>query len=346
MKTKSIFACGACLGGRYDKTADGFTMDWPGSYARLLSSGSRLDVEIEAVYGERRDYLSFEVDGLRAQTFSPLEGRHWYTVYLGMEPKRDHNVRVIKETMAFPDRCSVRLTRVRTDGEFKQAPVYKKRIEFIGDSITCGEGCRGPEQFDEWLPMMFGASDAFPRMTADAAKAEYNCVSISGWGVLNGWDNNPDSRIPAIYDKLCGQKSDLEYAFDFDPHHVVVALGTNDNNALTQPPYTDPESGRTNKFTDSPDDLERLTEAAEDFLRHLHEKNPHASLLWISFYKSGVIHDALQKAVEAAAVKGIDARFAVPADLYALPRGGMGSRYHPGPVTHRMIAKELKKLLK
>lgn len=346
MKNIDIRQSGAYLGGRFDRTESGFPMDWPGSYAKILARGGRLDVEIETVYGERRDYLSFEVDGLVAQTFSPIEGKHWYTVFLGMDANKTHEVRIIKETMAFPDKCAVKLTRLRTDGALFPVEAGKRRIELIGDSITCGEGCRGPEAFDEWLPMMFGAGSAFPRMTADMLGAEYNCVSISGWGVLNGWDNNPFNRIPAIYDKLCAQKSEKDYDFDFDPGTVVIALGTNDNNALTQPPYTDPVTGKTNKFTDSREDLNRLTDAAAAFLKHLHEKNPRAKLVWVSFYTRGVIHDALEKAVNQVASEGIDGVFTVPADLNNLPRGGMGSRYHPGPVTHRLIAKQLAKVLK
>ena len=346
MNLYEIRNCGACLGSRYDKTKVGFEMNWPGSYAKILARGSRLDIEIEAIYGERRDYLSFEVDGLRAQTFSPIEGKNWYTVFLGMDAGKVHDVRVIKETMAFPDPCAVRLLNLRTDGEILPVPPQKRRIEFIGDSITCGEGCRGPEQFDEWLPMMFGAADAFPRVTADRLGAEYSCVSISGWGVLNGWDNNPVSRIPSIYDKLCAQKGDADYSFDFDPDAVVIALGTNDNNALTQPPYTDPVSGSTNKFTDSVADLDKLTQAAAAFLRHLHRKNPRAKLVWASFHSQGVIHDALERAVEQVQQEGIDAVFTVPCDLNNLPEGGMGSRYHPGPLTHRLIAENLAELLK
>ena len=345
MKTVDITECGAYLGGRYDKKEPGFAMTWPGSYAKLLARGSRLDVEIEAVYGDRRDYLSFEVDGLTAQTFSPIEGKHWYTVFLGMDAGRTHEVLIVKETMAFPDQCSVRLTRLRTDGEVLPVTPYERRIEFIGDSITCGEGCRGPEKFDEWLPMMFGAGSAFPRVTAELIKAEYSCVSISGWGVLNGWDNNPNSRIPLIYDKLCGQRTDADYGFDFDPDAVVIALGTNDNNALIQPPFTDPVSGKTNKFTDSAEDVDRLTRAAAAFLRHLNEKNPRAKLVWASFYTEGVIHDALKTAVNMVKAEGIDAVFTVPCDLYNLPEGGMGSRYHPGPVTHRLIAQNLANIL-
>ena len=345
MKCLDIFESGACLGGRSDKSAEGFTMDWPGSYARLSVKGSRLDVEIDAVYGLRRDYLSFEVDGLTAQTFSPIEGRHWYTVFLGMEAQKTHSVRIIKETMAFDDPCRVRLLRARTDGEILPVTPFDRRIEFIGDSITCGEGCRGPEEFDEWLPMMFGAGSAFPRLVSDGAGAEFNCVSISGWGVLNGWDNNPGSRLPSVYSKLCAQKTDADYAFDFDPDAVVIALGTNDNNAMTQPPFTDPVTGETNKFTDSPEDIERLTLAALDFITDIHKRNPRAKIIWASFYTGGTVHDALLDAVTRAAKQGIPAVFTVLCDLNNLPQGGMGSRYHPGPVTHKLIAEKLLELL-
>ena len=32
----------------------------------------------------------------------------------------------------------------------------------------------------------------------------FRAVSQSGWGVLSGWDNNPDHNVPSCYEKICG----------------------------------------------------------------------------------------------------------------------------------------------
>nr|MCR4616299.1 hypothetical protein [Clostridiales bacterium] len=250
MNARDISQCPeVLLSGRYDRSKPGFELFWSGAQAEIWVTGSRFEVEIEAAYDLRRPYLSIEVDGLRAQTFSPLEGRYWYTAFLGMEPKRVHRVRIIKETQPFFDNSRVSLLRLRGDGELSQVPPKERRIEFIGDSITAGEGVRGPKAFDEWLPMMFCSGDDYTRLTADALHAQYSVFAISGKGVLTSWNNEPGD-IPSVYDRLYAWASEEEYAFDFHPDTVVIALGTNDQNAINQPPYTDPASGRVYKLTD------------------------------------------------------------------------------------------------
>ncbi len=346
MKARSLRQCPqVLLSGRFDAAQEGFELFWSGAQAEIWVTGSRFEVEIEVAYDLRRPYLSIEVDGLCAQTFSPLEGRHWYTAFLGMEPARTHKVRIIKETMPFFDGSKAVLTRIRGDGELMPVPPKKRKIEFIGDSITAGEGGRGPVGFDEWLPMIFSSRDNYTRLTADALNAQYNVVAISGAGVISAW-NNEIRTIPAIYERLYGTLDARPYDFSFQPDSVVIALGTNDNNAIQQPPFTDPASGRVYKLTDSPEDMERLTQGAHDFIKCVAARNPGARIVWMSFYTSGPVHDALNEAVRRSALDGVKAEFFVPVDLYRLPRGGMGSRYHPGKVTHRAIAKKLSELLK
>ncbi len=347
MKTYLVRDCAFIrLCGRYDTDEAGFRMIYSGAYADIAVTGSRFDAEIECVCDLRRHYVSFEVDGLLAQTFAPIPGKHFYTVFLGMEPSRVHRVRIIKETQCFFDESYVRLTRVRTDGEIKLLPPARRRIEFIGDSITAGEGGRGPVSFDEWLPMMFSSHDNFTALTAKALNADYSTLAISGWGVITGWDNNPSNRLPAVYDRLYGYQNEKRYDFSFKPDTVVIALGTNDNNALSHAPFTDPADGSVHKLTDSAEDMKRLEDGACAFMRGIASQNPRARLVWLCFYTGGCIHDALERAVERVKSDGTDAAFGVPLDLYHLPRGGMGSRYHPGAASHRHIARELIKLLR
>lgn len=332
--------------GRFDRDEAGFTMSWSGSCAEILVRAPRLDITIECKYAvDRRPYISFEVDGLRAQTFSPLEGIHEYTVFLGMRTDRAHHVRIIKECQNAFDGTYVKLLSVRTDGELLPLPKSKRRIEFIGDSISAGEGCRGPVAWDEWLPMMFSCSDNYTTMTADRLKAEFQVVALSGWGVVCGWNNNPDNYIPRIYNRITPD-SEKPYDFSFDPDTVVIALGTNDNNALKQPPFMDPETGKEFALRVTDADMQRETEAACAFVKEVHRVNPNAKIVWISFFEDSPALTAISNGVEKAASSGIDVSFHKVLDLANLPRGGMGARFHPGIVSHRHITKELVKILR
>lgn len=332
------------LMGRFDKEAQGFGMLYNGASAEMRIKGSCLDVEIEARQGGLRHYISFVVDGLVAQTFSPLPGKQVYTVFLNMDPSKTHDVLILKETMDFLDTSCVTLHRVMTDGKFMPLKKKATRIEFIGDSITAGEGVRGPKKFSEWLPMAFGTYESYSRLAAEKLRAVYQNVAVSGWGIHNSWDNYPQRNLPSIYDQL-SLSLPKPYDFDFDPDAVVIALGTNDNGSLNNPAGTD-ENGTPFRLTRDAAGFAMVHDSALAFLRHLHEVNSRARLLWILFHASGMVHDAIEKAVSEAAAEGIDVRFDVPILLDRLPRGGMGSRLHPGPVAHRVIAARVAELLK
>ncbi len=351
MKTVDIRALSeARLSGRFDPAQEGFPMMWSGACAELRVRGGRLDARILCEYETFRPYLSFEVDGLRAQTFSPLPGAHWYTVFLGMDASAVHSVRIALETQAFSDdpRSYAALLSVRADGAFEPLPPRKRRIEVIGDSITSGEGLRGPHAFNEWVPMCFGASDTYERLLGDLLDAQVQAVCQSGWGLLSAWDNPPIYHIPAVYGSVCGPAvfggerhgGGKPYAFDFDPDIVVINLGTNDAGAMDNPAYTDPKTGKTYKQRSDEAGLKRFEDAAAAFLKHLHAKNPNARLYWTLGGIEVCVEPAAQRAVERAFAQSVPARYVQLTDMRKV-RDGLGSRQHPGVNTHKRIARDL-----
>ena len=345
MKTFTIRECeNVRFSGRDDSTILGFPLYWSLSSVEFLVKASRFEIELECGYEILRPYISFEVDGLRAQTFSPLNGKHWYCVFLHMDANRAHTVRVIKETQPFSDDPGglITATRVKTDGQLLPLPPRQKRFLFIGDSITSGEGIRGPQSFMEWLPMTFGASDTYPRLVGDAMNADVEVLSQSGWGVFCAWNNERSHNVPSIFDQICAPLGNARKAdFTISPDAVFIALGTNDEGALAQPPFIDPDTGETFKLTDSPDDMKMVEDAAFSFVCHLREIYPSSRLVWISFSEGKKVSEAIRRSVVRA-----NAEYLIPMKLDRLPRGGLGSRSHPGPVAHRKIAKEIIRYLK
>lgn len=83
-------------------------------------------------------------------------------------------------------------------------PEPKYRLEFVGDSITSGEGTVGAVYEEDWISAFFSAMNTYPRMVADALSAEYRVVSQSGWGIVTGWDGNVENKIPPFYTQVCG----------------------------------------------------------------------------------------------------------------------------------------------
>ncbi len=336
------------LSGRFDPAQSGFPMMWTAACAEMTLVGSELWVQIQCSYEIYKPYLSFEVDGLRAQTFSPIPGTHWYNVLLNMDAAKAHRVRITLESQAFSgDPASyAALLSLRYDGELQPLPTLKCKLEFVGDSLTSGEGLRGPISFMEWVPMCFSASDGYARLVADRLHAQYQVVSQSGWGVMRGWDGNPRTTLPKVYDYICmphamealgveNHGGERTYDFHFGPDAVIVNLGSNDFSALSHNPFTDPVTGETATFT--LEDLPRFEDECFQFLDHLHDKNRRARLLWAY----GICGDELAAPIQAAVKRARAA--GIPAEFLALPRadtirGGMGSRNHPGEVSQKRMA--------
>ena len=335
--------------GRAGRGGDVFPLYWSGSGLEMRVRGGTLEIEIDCAYSGMKPYLSFEVDGLRAQTFSPLPGRHWYNVFLNLSGEKTHTVRVIKETQPFDDPgARLHIARFRTDGKLMPPPARRRRIEFIGDSLTSGEGARGPKSFMEWVPMAFCASDTYWRVASDLLRAESSVISQSGWGIVCGWDNDPRHNVPSIYDDVCALSAEgrAPYDFSFQPDTVVIALGANDINALGQSAYTDPDTGIAHRLMGSPEDQLRVEDTAYRFIRHVHEKNPDARIIWIFFFNSSFVPSSVRAAVERARADGIDAVFFAPDTFFRPLRGGTGSRDHPSALAHRHIARALVNLIR
>jgi lysophospholipase L1-like esterase len=336
------------LSGRFDPAQPGFPMMWTAACAGLMLTGSELWAQIQCSYEKYKPYLSFEVDGLRAQTFAPIQGTHWYNVMLGMDASKAHRVRITLESQAFSgDPASyAALLALRFDGEFQPLPEPECKLEFVGDSLTSGEGLRGPKGFMEWVPMCFSASDGYARLVSDRLKAQYQVVSQSGWGVMRGWDGNPRTTLPKVYDSICmphamdapgglNHGGEKQYDFQFGPDAVIVNLGSNDSSALSHNPFIDPATGETATFT--LEDLPQFEDECFRFLSHLHDKNPRARLLWAY----GICGDELTAPIQAAVKRARAA--GIPAEYLALPRlntirGGMGSRNHPGAAAQKRMA--------
>ena len=337
------------LSGRFDPEQDGFPMMWTGACATMRVMSSTLEVQITCDYDMYKPYISFEVDGLRAQFFAPLKGTHWYNVYLSMDPQKKHEVRIIKETQAFsadPKSC-VTLHALRTDGAFEPLPAPRLKLEFIGDSITSGEGMRGPKDFLEWVPMMFSASSNYTRYAADALHADVQVVSQSGWGVVSSWDNVPANNLPDVYDFVCrpmamdgrpNSGAEKPYDFSFHPDWVIVNLGANDLGAMNHEAWTNPVTGESFRQSDDDASRQRFDDSYVAFLHKLHVRNPQAHILCLF----GVIGDEtfekrVQRVVERAAAEGIPVQMISLEDMSKL-RGGIGSREHPGEASHRRMA--------
>jgi lysophospholipase L1-like esterase len=334
------------------------TLFWTGSAVELNAKGSELWIEVEVDYEIYEPWISVVINTFPVSRQMLTAGRYWICVFRGMNENAVKNVRIIKDVQAMSGDpgCSLQIHAVKFDGEFLPVEDKPYRFEFIGDSITSGEGSIGAKAEEDWIPMWFSAIDNYSTLTAEALNAEYRIISQSGWGVLTSWDNNLHANIPEYYEKVCGiltgEKNEALGAFkenNFDswqPDVVVVNLGTNDGGAFYSPQWKDEVTGETHKQRLNEDgtfnekDLKSFEMAAVNFLIKLRKYNKSAHIIWAY----GMIGIPMMPAIYRAALTYIKKTGDRKVSVFQLPNTNdetVGARNHPGKLAHEKAAKEL-----
>ncbi|MDF2587467.1 MAG: GDSL-like lipase/acylhydrolase family [Anaerocolumna sp.] len=344
--------------GRTNENLNPLALFWTGSGIELNAKGTELWIEVESDYDNYEPWISILVNQEPVSRLMLTAGRYWICVFRGMNENAIKNVRIIKDVQAMSGDSahSLQIHSVKFDGEFMPIEEKPYKIEFIGDSITSGEGIIGAKPEEDWISMWFSAVDNYTTMTANALNAECRVISQSGWGVLTSWDNNPHANIPDYYEKVCGiltgEKNEMLGAFkdnNFDtwqPDVVVVNLGTNDGGAFNSPEWKDEVTGETHKQRKNEDgtfneeDLKAFENAVENFLVKLRTYNKKAHIVWVYGMLGLPMMPSIYRAIDSYKKTSDDKLVSV----FQLPNTTdetVGSRFHPGILAHQKAAKEL-----
>ena len=349
--------------GRTTGSLSPLSLFWTGSAIEFNMNGSELWIEVEVDYDHYEPWISIVMNAAPVGRQMLTAGRYWLCVFRGMSKEAIKNIRIIKDQQAMSEdaSCSLQIHAIKFDGECLPVEDKPCKIEFIGDSITSGEGIIGAKDEVDWIPMWFSAIHNYTNLTAELINADYRVISQSGWGVLTSWDNNPNANLPRYYEQVCGlltgAKNEALGALaknDFDswqPDIVVVNLGTNDAGAFHSPEWKDIVTGQVYKQrlnedgTFNEQDLGAFEEAAANFLIKLRQYNKNAHIVWAYGMLGTPMMPSIYRAVDAYVKKTGDKKVSV----FQLPNmtdETVGSRSHPGVLAHKKAAEELAGYLK
>lgn len=341
--------------GRTNGDRNPLVLFWTASGIEMRVKAAEVWAEVESSYNLYEPWVSVTVNGAFISRQMLPKGRYYIPLIRNMNPDTEKTIRLFKDVQAMSadDEHGLKIYSLLLDGEFAQLPEKSCRLEFIGDSITSGEGVIGAREEQDWISMFFDSVHDYASLTAEALNADYHVISQSGWGVLTGWDNNPGCALPDYYDKVCGlvfgeknYKMGSNAPYDFSKWSadvIVVNLGTNDGGAFNSPEFIDPVTGKRTKQRLNADgsmneeDLERFREKCRQFLGVLRFYNPKSKILWAYGMLGTPMEASIMQAIEEFKSQQSDS------EIYyvRLPENTdetVGSRCHPGQKNHEQAA--------
>ncbi len=317
--------------GRTDRSCLPLALDWTGSGVELQFKGSDLWAELEATGKAPVMWMAVLADGQPVARFPVEPGIRFYPLVMGMDPEHSRTVTLMKETQCMPDspETTVILRSLRLNGEAEELKPRDLKIEFVGDSLTSGEGSLAPNGNDEWITIWFSACGNYSQVACQELNAERRVLSQSGWGVCWDWEHKPEGNMTDHYEEICGvlrgpaaDRRGCGKPYDFSewqPDIVCIRLLTNDCGGMEQKGSFEA-------------DRDRVTEGCLTLLRKVRKNNPKAKIVWIL---PGTAHhpELVEEAVEKARQEGMDGLF-----TFTLPDYGpedMGARFHPNAAWNR-----------
>ncbi|MBO7582580.1 MAG: hypothetical protein J6T20_02175 [Treponema sp.] len=333
----------------YKDNDEALTLFWGGAALEVNIKAREIWACISTTYDNLEHWLAVEVNGAPVSRFMLNKEKTWYCLARNMNPEKENLISIIKDTQPMNDDSthSLVIHAIGLDeaGEFVPVKPRSCTIEFVGDSITAGEGTVGAPDEMDWICQWMSASKTYAIQTAKLMNADWNTMGKSGWGICWAWDGNRDCKIPPHYEQVCSVLKDAnsvaagsQQKWDFNngrgSDYVVINLGTND------------ESGMQNGVPELVEGLAReqfIISSVKSFLTVIRSHNPNAKILWCW----GML--SLQT-VPALIQKGVDEYKSESGDknVYTLELESIeelektpeekGSRGHPGYKTHHAAA--------
>lgn len=245
-------------------------------------------------------------------------------------------VEVLKLSECFMSIAGIEAVETEEGGMLAPLEPKQRRIEFIGDSITCGFGVDLEKPDTEFETRTEDFTKTYAYKAARLLNADYSVAAYSGYGIISGFTDNGMKNtfglLPPLYDKVgfserqmagSWRLEDMKWDFSrFCPQVIVMNLGTNDAS------YCGEDQERQSEFI----------QAYADFLREVRSHNPSSHILSVVGTMGTVMCNAVEKAVELYREETGDMAAEAMALPEQLPEDGLVTGNHPTERTHEKVA--------
>ena len=319
--------------GRFEPAPDNTVrFAWSGSQimARFEGPTLRIRLKNESLGKDRldqpnRSFYQVWID----DAIQVLEATNEKTSYLLADSLGDgpHTLRLFKRTEASTGTGIFEGLELGKGKKLLPLPeIPNRKIEFIGNSITCGYGNKGDSRDCPFTPATENAWMSYASITARKLNAEHSMICYSGRGVVQNYDKSREGTLPQIWRRNYPQSEREIDQPSWIPDLVVINLGTND-------------------FAHENPDKEDFVSTYTAFIKDIRQTYPSCKILCLtgSMMTDGharkplsTLKGYLQKAITQS---GLDEVYRF--DLTTQGPLGFGCDWHPNVAQHELNAEEL-----
>ncbi len=201
--------------GRFEKTDNGCSCEWPGSALRFYGQGSKVSISLRASTDD--DRWQIDLDGRPTGILKLKKSQTKYPIALPDDKK--HLITLVRRTETFTGKT----TFFGIENNLIPAPKPSgRKILIVGDSISAGYGVDGAKKEEHYS---VETSNAYMTYGWVAARMTHSNPTIVAW---SGRKMYPDNTMPEIFDYVLPQEKQGKAVDDPNTQAVLINLATND----------------------------------------------------------------------------------------------------------------------
>lgn len=257
--------------GRIAHTDSVSSFYWSGTSVQINFEGTEIKALLRDENG--KNYYNIIIDGDSVVLLRTTNEKKLYTLAQNL-PQGSHTVQLFKRTEYDQGKTDFYGFELNPGAKvLDPKTVSNRKIEFYGNSITCGYAVEDYEGKDRPDSIYTNNYLSYAAITARHFDAEYHCISKSGIGITISWF---PYIMPDIYDQRVPLDENSKWDFSlFTPNVVVVHLLQNDSWLVNMPNH---DSFKKYFGTQKPTE-EFIIEAYQNFISNLRNKYPEAQII-------------------------------------------------------------------
>lgn len=248
---------------------------WPGTSATIRFSGTGLKATMQDFNGQ--NYFNVIIDNDKISRVKIDSAKKTYALAEGLS-NGVHTVSLIKITQIHKEykRGYSELFGFEVEGASRvmnPPKLPKRKIEFYGNSITCGHAILDSTGGDRGAPQFENNYLAYGAITARHFNARYRCIAKSGIGVMVSFG---DLIMSEMYNRTNPFDSTSVWDFkQYVPDIVVVDLLQNDQGILGRPEYVQ----YPRRFGTTAPTREFIVKSYQDLIQKIRNQYPNTSII-------------------------------------------------------------------